>query len=85
MPTIAEQWIEQGREQGLEQGLEQGRATALKVLRRFLAQRFDVALDHFDTTLAKLDLATIAQLSDVAFDTKTLSEFETKLAELAVG
>lgn len=81
MPTIAEQWIEQGR----EQGLEQGRDAALKVLRRLLAQRFSVNLDYFDATLNMLDLTAITQLSDVAFEVESLAEFEVRLAKLTTS
>ena len=69
-----------GREQGLEEGLEQGqRAATLKLLRRFLAERFAVPLDHFDAAWAKLDLAALDRLSEVAFTVTSLSEFEAKV------
>jgi predicted transposase YdaD len=100
MPTIAEQWIEQGLEQGLaigrekgrqegrqqgrQEGYEEGREAALMLLRRFLKYRFGVALDHFDDDLHPLDLATITQLSDQAFEVENLAEFEAALADLAV-
>jgi flagellar biosynthesis/type III secretory pathway protein FliH len=86
MPTLVEQWLEQGREEGreegLEQGLERGREAALSVLRRFLAQRFGVALDHFDPAFHNLDLSAITTLSEAAFEAETLAEFEARLAEL---
>ena len=90
MPTLAEQWIEQGREQGeaiglkrgREEGREEGREAALNVLRRFLATRFGVALDHFDAALQPLDLAALTALSEAAFEAESLAVFETKLAEL---
>ncbi|MBN1218943.1 MAG: Rpn family recombination-promoting nuclease/putative transposase [Anaerolineae bacterium] len=90
MPTIAEQWIEQGRieglekgrEEGLEEGREEGREAALMLLRRFLKYHFGLPLDHFDQQLATLDLAALTQLSDVAFEVDTLAEFEATLAEL---
>ena len=74
MPTIAEQWIKQGR--------EEGREATLKVLRRFLSQRFNVTLDYFDSVFEVLDLPTIDQLSDTAFEAKTLAEFEAVLAAI---
>jgi predicted transposase/invertase (TIGR01784 family) len=84
MPTIAEKWIEQGREEGLAQGLEKGRReAALDLLRRFLARRFGTKLDQFDQQLQQLDLAAITQLSDAAFEAKTLAEVEAALAALA--
>jgi hypothetical protein len=78
MPTIAEQWIEQGR----IEGLEEGREAALTILRRFLAQRFGVALDYFDDDFQVLELADITHLSEAAFEAATLAEFKTKMAEL---
>ena len=74
MATIAEQWIEQGR--------EEGREAALNVLRRFLATRFGVALDHFDAALHALDLEAITALSDAAFAVESLADFEIRLAEV---
>ncbi len=93
MPTIAEQWIEQGleqglaigREQGRQKGYEEGREAALMLLRRFLKYRFGVALDHFDDDWHPLDLATLTQLSDRAFEVENLAEFEATLADLAVA
>ena len=104
MPTLAEQWIaegrqegeaiglekglEKGREEGLEegreQGLEQGRAATMKLLRRFLAERFSVPIDHFDAAWAELDLAALDRLSEAAFTVGSLAEFEAKVqAEVA--
>jgi predicted transposase/invertase (TIGR01784 family) len=83
MPTIAEQWIEQGRQEGLEQGLERGRETALNLLRRFLVRRFEVALDRFDQELQGLTLEAIEQLSEAAFEAESLAEFEAALAQMA--
>jgi hypothetical protein len=82
MPTIAEQWIEQGRAEGLAQGRQEGREVILTILRRFLAQRFGVAKDHFDDDFQGLDLASITRLSDIAFEARTLAEFEARLTEL---
>jgi predicted transposase/invertase (TIGR01784 family) len=94
MPTIAEQWLEEGRqeglkeglkeglEQGLEQGREEGREAALKLLRRFLARRFGAALDQFDERLKGLDLAAIDGLSEAAFEAESLADFEAALANL---
>ena len=89
MPTIAEQWLEQGRAEGLvrgrEEGREEGREAALVVLRRFVAHRFGVAIDRFDADLFALDLADITELSDAAFEVDSLAEFERRLAELKAG
>lgn len=86
MPTLVEQWLEQGRQEGLAKGLErgreEGREAALDVLRRFLAHRFRTPLDQFDEALQELDLAAITQLSEIAFEAKSLVEFEAALATL---
>lgn len=78
MPTLAEQWIQQGE----ALGLEKGREAALNVLRRFPATRFGVALDHFDAVLQPLDLAALTALSEAAFEVESLAEFEARLAEV---
>ncbi len=87
MPTIAEQWIEQGRTEGLEEGREEGREegqreTEMRLLRRFLQHRFGISLDHFDKQLKTLGLAALTQLSDAAFEVASLVEFEAALAGL---
>jgi predicted transposase/invertase (TIGR01784 family) len=82
MPTLVEQWLERGRQEGLERGREEGREAALNILRRFLVHRFGAAPDQFDETLQELDLATITQLSEAAFEAKDLAEFEAALTKL---
>jgi predicted transposase/invertase (TIGR01784 family) len=82
MPTIAEQWLEEGRKEGLERGREEGREATFKVLRRFLAQRFGTALDQFDERLKGLDLAALDHLSEVAFEAENLTGFEVALDSL---
>lgn len=91
MPTLAEQWMQQGEAIGLEKGeaigLEKGREegereATLRILRRFLATRFGVALDHFDAALQPLDLAALTALSEAAFEAESLTAFEAKLVEL---
>ena len=74
MPTLAEQWIEEGR--------EEGREATINMLRRYLTTRFDLPVDHFDPNFAQLDLAAIIQLSDLAFEVQTLAEFERALIDL---
>ncbi len=78
MPTIAEQWLEQGR----EEGLKEGREATLNLLRRYLATRFDLELTHFEADFATLDLAAIIKLSEIVFEVETLAEFEAVLVEL---
>ncbi len=82
MPTIAEQWFKEGEVVGFEKGKEEGREATLSLLRRFLAMRFEVELDHFEADFATLDLAAITKLSDTAFEVETLTEFEAVLVEL---
>jgi hypothetical protein len=77
MPTIAEQWIEQGREQSLEQGYEAARL----MLSRFLQHRFGVTPNHFEADLRRLDLVTLTALSDHAFAAESLTEFEAHLTK----
>jgi predicted transposase/invertase (TIGR01784 family) len=93
MPTIAEQWLaqgreeglEQGREQGLEQGLQRGREAAQVLLQRFLATRFAVPLNQFDAALADCDLETLTQLSQIAFEASTVAEFEAGLTRVTAN
>ena len=47
-----------------------------------LAQRFGVALDHFDRAFESLDLAAISDLSEAAFEMDSLAAFEARLAEI---
>jgi predicted transposase/invertase (TIGR01784 family) len=82
MPTLAEQWLEQGRVEGLEKGREEGREAVLDILRRFVAKRFGLSLEHFDAELQPLDLAALTALSDAAFEASSLAEFESALAGL---
>ncbi len=82
MPTLAQQWVEEGREKGREEGREEGREAALSVLRRLLATRFGVSLDYFDEALQPLDLAAITALSEAAFEADSLATFESSLPRL---
>ena len=86
MPTLAEQWVEEGREEGekigLKKGREEGRDAALSVLRRLLATRFGVPLDYFDDALHPLNLAAITALSEAAFEADSLAAFEASLPRL---
>lgn len=77
---IYQELLEEGRKLGREEGREEGREAALGLLRRFLAYRFNNAIDHFDEQLHNLDLEAIKQLSDVVFEAETLAEFEVALA-----
>ena len=77
MPTIAEQWIKQGR----EEGREEGREAAMLMLEQFLQQRFELPPDHFQTELGRLDLTTLTRLGGEAFAAEQLADFEARLAE----
>ena len=77
---IYQELLKEGRQLGLEEGREEGREAMLELLRRFLAYRFNLTLDHFDEQLYDLDLEAIKQLSDTVFAAETLAEFETILA-----
>lgn len=90
MPTIVEQWLEQGRVEGRVEGREEGREegqreATLTILRRYLATRFNIDLHHFDTDLTPLDLPALTTLSEHAFTATTLAEFEAALAEITAG
>ena len=86
MPTLAEKWKEEGiaigLEQGREEGREEGREATLKILRRFLTQRFGIDLDHFDELYEQCNLQTLDRLSDIAFEAESLADFETRLSEM---
>ncbi len=75
MPTIAEQWVEQGKEIGEKKGER-------KALNRTLTVRFDVVLGEFDERFEPLDLKSLEQLNEVALTVQTLAEFKKALAEM---
>ena len=85
MPTLAEKWKEEGSAIGLEQGREEGREATLKILHRFLTQRFGIDLDHFDELYEQCNLQTLDRLSDIAFEVESLADFETKLIEITAN
>ncbi len=74
--------LKEGYQLGREEGREEGREAAMALLRRFLAYRFDIPLDHFDDRLRPLNLETIKQLSDTAFEVETLAAFEEVLTRV---
>jgi len=75
MATIAEQWLKQG----LEQGREEGHEAALMILRQYLQRRFGEEANRFETDLHQLDLPTLTALSDHAFASEQVANFETHL------
>ena len=66
-----------------EEGREEGREAILSILRGIITFRFNVAEDHFDYLLTRLDLAALVQLKKVLFDAKSLAALEQALQQLA--
>ncbi len=79
MPTIAQNWIDQGEKIGREEGREEGERNALN---RTLTIRFDVVLGKFDKQFAKLDLKSLEQLNEVALKVNSLVDFEKALTDI---
>jgi predicted transposase YdaD len=69
----------EGRQEGRLEGRQEGRLAALVFLRRLLAYRFGLPLDYFDRHLYQLDLETLKQLGDIAFDAESLAAFNEAL------
>ena len=66
-----------------EEAREEGREAILSILRGIITFRFNVAEDHFDYLLTRLDLAALVQLKKVLFDAKSLAALEQALQQLA--
>ncbi len=79
MPTIAQNWIEQGEKRGEKRGIKKGER---KALNRTLTIRFDVVLGKFDEQFAELDLKLLEQLNEVALKVNTLADFEKALTDI---
>ena len=87
MPTIAQQWIEQGRQQGLEQGLEKGLEKGTEILRQNVLSLLEIRLQippaQFKERLAKVDsLDTLSLLIRRAGTVDSMAEFEQALSTL---
>ena len=97
MATIAQQLRMEGEEIGLARGQEIGLARgreeakktrekawrlAIKHVRQTLVIRFETKLDRYDKRLKKLKLPIMEKLNDLAFEVKTLAEFEVELTKL---
>lgn len=80
--NIAKKWSAQGHTVGLRQSLAKDREFILPLLRRYLATRFGLNLNHFDAAFETLALAAIIKLSELAFEVESLAAFETTLADL---
>ncbi len=78
MPTIAQQWVEQGK----EIGKKEGRQAMLETLYQILIIRFEVVGGDFDERFEGLDLEVLKKLSEVALKVQSLAEFENTLAEM---
>ena len=82
-------YLAQAQEIGLAKGQEKVREVehkawqmAFKHIRQTLSIRFRTALDQYDKRLKKLKLPVMKKLSDLAFELKTLAEFEAALTKL---
>ena len=83
MPTIAQQWVEQGIAIGEKRGLQKGRqAMLLETLYQILIIRFEVVLGDYDERFEMLDLKSLKELSKVALTVQTLAEFEKALTNV---
>ncbi len=90
MPTIAQEWIEQGkaigkkqgRQEGQQEGRQEGCQAMLETLYQILIIRFEIVLGDFDEHFELLDLKALKELSEVALTVQTLAEFKNTLAEI---
>ncbi len=95
MPTIAQQWIEQGwtkgrqegRQEGLKEGLEKGlekgeRKARVESLNQIVTLRFSVELGKFEKQVARLTLKTLKKLTEIALTVESLADFEKALTEM---
>lgn len=90
MPTIAQQWLEEGRQQGLEKGLEKGLAQGLQVMRQNVLDLLEIRLQvppaRFKEQLAKVDsLETLSLLIRRAGTVDNVDEFEQAIATLVTS
>lgn len=77
MPTIAEEWIDQGHKIGLKEGIEKDKRDAtIKAITRSLSIRFNTALTAFDERLIELPLSTLEEISELVLTVQSLTEFE---------
>ncbi|MCP4458504.1 MAG: Rpn family recombination-promoting nuclease/putative transposase, partial [Cytophagales bacterium] len=87
MPTIAQQWVEQGiaigEKQGLQKGRQEGHQAMVEMLYQTLIIRFGVVLGDYDERFESLDLKSLKELSKVALTAQTLAEFEQALTDMA--
>ena len=88
--------LAKGQEIGLAKGREEAKKTrekarkaeqkawqlAIKHVRQTLVIRFETKLDRYDKRLKKLKLPIMEKLNDLAFEVKTIAEFEVELTKL---
>ncbi|MHB8765041.1 MAG: Rpn family recombination-promoting nuclease/putative transposase [Deferrisomatales bacterium] len=79
MPTIAEQWIEQGRQQGIEQGIERGIergqvAGEAAVLVRLVERKFGGLPQPYRTRIGQADSATLLRWAERVLTAATAAE-----------
>lgn len=78
MPTLAEQWIEEGKQEGLQQGLREGKKQGiLNSIVDLLRLRFDVAPPVLTERLATIEEPeTLSLILRQAATADSLSDFE---------
>lgn len=62
LPTVAEQWIEEGKQIGLEQGLERGREQLLHAAVDLLEARFGPLPQELHAAISQLSMTRLQQL-----------------------
>ena len=87
MPTIAQQWVEQGwtkgHRAGKQEGIEKGeRKAKVESLNQIIALRFSVELGKFEKQLAKLTLKDLKDLTEIALTVESLADFEKALTDM---
>ena len=82
MPTVAEQWIEEGKEQGLEQGLEQGRLQLLQAVVGLLGMRFGTLPPELHEALAGLSMEQLMQVNISVLNFATVADVQEFVADL---
>lgn len=65
-----------GYEEGYQEAIKVERLAHLNTLQRLIAHRYQVSQGYGNLQLEKMDINAIRRLIDVAFDVKTLAEFE---------
>jgi len=69
-------------EQKVQQMKQRAWQSAFKHIHQILTFRFEMKLDQYNERLEKLKLSALEKLTDLAFQAKTLAEFEVELSKL---